>query len=118
MKKVLISAVLVVSVAFGPSFTNVAEIPDRTLELARASKVFWNIWNELLCRELVKWTQTASDNGQQTAAFSESRDALVGLSFNVFLKYAFDGSDCSAPDRQLLMSRTSSMRSATPASRD
>lgn len=118
MKKVLISAVLVVSVAFGPSFTNVAEIPDRTFELARASNVFWKIWEELLCRELVRWIQTVSDDGQQPESFSESRNALVVFSFNVFLKYAFDGSDCSAPDRQLLMSRTSSMGGATPASRD
>ena len=93
MKRGLIAALLVVSAAFAPCSPNVAEFPDRTSDLARASRVFWQFWDELLCRELVRWTQTVSDDGQQSESFPESRNALMCLFFNVFLKYPFDGPD-------------------------
>jgi hypothetical protein len=117
MKKTLIATVLVVSAAFALRSPNIAEFPDRAFELERASKVFWQLWDELLCRELVQWTQTVSDDGQQPEAFSESRNAVVGISISVVLKYAFDGPDCSAPGGQLLMSRASSMDRRSASSR-
>jgi hypothetical protein len=117
MKKTMIAVLLMVSAAFAPRSLNVAEFPDQTFEFARPNKVFWQLWNELLCRELVQWTQTVLDDGRQTEAFSESRKALVGLSFGIVLKYAFDGSDCSAPGGELLMSRSSSIGGAAPASK-
>ena len=117
MNKILVAALLVVSAAFAPWSPNIAELPDRTFEFERASRVFWQIWDELLCREFVRWTQTVSDDGQQPEAFSESRNALVGLLFAVFLKYAFDGSGCSAPGGQLLMSRASPMGRRSASSR-
>jgi hypothetical protein len=94
MKKALIAALLVVSAAFAPCFPNVADLPDRTSELARAaaSPLFWQFWDELLSRELAQWTKTVSDDDQQSEWPPEFRSALTCLFFQVFLKPVFEGS--------------------------
>jgi hypothetical protein len=94
MKKALIAALLVVSAAFAPCLPNVAEFPDPTSELARAtaSPLFWQFWDEPLSRELAQWIQTASDDGQESEWPPELLNALMCLYFQVFLKYALEGS--------------------------
>jgi hypothetical protein len=61
MKKAkLIAALLVVSSAFVPCLSSVADFPDRTSEMAHvaARPLFWQFWDELLSRELAQWTKT------------------------------------------------------------
>lgn len=87
MKKALIVALLVVSAAFAPCLPNVAEFPDPTSELARAtaSLLFWQFWHEPLSRELAQWIQTASNDGQESEWPPELLNALMCLYFQVFL---------------------------------
>jgi hypothetical protein len=94
MKKALIAALLVVSSAFVPCLSNVADFPDRTSEMAHAAArpLFWQFWDELLSRELAQWTKTVSDDGQQSDWPPEFRNALTCLLFRVFLERAFEGS--------------------------
>ena len=92
MKKALIAALLVISTAFVPYLSNVADFPDRTSELARAaaSPLFWQFWDELLSRELAQWTKTVSDDGQKSDWPPEFRNDSTCLFFQVFLKHAFE----------------------------
>lgn len=94
MKKALTAALLVVSTAFVPCLSNVADFPDRTSELthAAASPWFWQFWDELLSRELAQWTKTVSDDGQKSDWPPEFRNDSTCLFFQVFLKHAFEGS--------------------------
>ena len=93
-KRVLIAALLVVSTAFVPCLSNVADFPDRTSELAHAaaSPLVWQFWDELLSRELAQWAKTVSDDGQKSDWPAEFRNDPTFLFFQVFLKHAFEGS--------------------------
>ena len=93
IKKALIAVLLVVSSAF-VSVSNVADFPDRTSEMAHAAarSLFWQFWDELLSRELARWTKMVSDDGQQSDWPPEFRNALTCLLFRVFLERAFEGS--------------------------
>jgi len=90
MKKALIAALLVISTAFVPCLSNIADFPDRTSELARAaaSPLFWQFWDELLSRELAQWTRTVSDDSRKSDWLPEFRDDSTCLFFHVFLKHA------------------------------
>jgi hypothetical protein len=67
MKKALIPALLVACAAFAPCVRNVVECPDPVSEIACAvaSPLFWHLWDELLTRELARWTETTSHGGDQ-----------------------------------------------------
>ena len=95
MKKILIPALLVVSAAFAPSLRNAAEFPDRVCEVAQevAGPLFWDVWDELLTRELARLTQTSTSDREESAWQVALRDdAVVCLFFHVLFKHAFDGS--------------------------
>lgn len=88
MKKALIAALLVVSASFAPCLRNVADFPGRTSELARAaaSPLFWQVWDELLSRELAQWTKTFPEDDRQPERLPEFSKALTCLFSEVFLK--------------------------------
>jgi hypothetical protein len=101
MKKALILALLVVSVASALGRQSTFEYRYRASEIARslASPLFWHLGDELLARELAHWTSSAP---QLTEESEWWRDSLVSVLFQVFLQHAFEGfpspqhkNDCS-----------------------
>jgi hypothetical protein len=102
MKKALIPALLVVCAAFAACPRNAVEFPDRASGIARAaaSPLFWRLWDELLARELARWTTTTSHDGKEPEWQPELySDALVCLFFQVF-KHAFDSS-LATPEKMM-----------------
>jgi len=94
MKKILITALLVVSAAFAPGTRDAVEFPERGREIAQevATPVFWHLWDKLLAHELARGIQSGTSAGAEPEwQGALSKDDVVCIFFRVFLKHGFDG---------------------------
>jgi hypothetical protein len=93
MKKTLIPALLIVCAAFTPCLRNTFAVPERACEVAQAvaAPLFWHLWDELLDREIARWTKP-STKGEVLLDWHPGvpNDAVACIFFHVFLKHAFD----------------------------
>jgi hypothetical protein len=95
MKNLLISALFVVSAAFTPCLRNAVEFPDRAYEAACeiAKPLFWQLWDELLHREIAGAVQPTANAGEESEWQVKLRaDIVVCIVVHLFLKHALDGS--------------------------
>lgn len=95
MKNLLISVLFVVSAAFTPCLRNAVEFPDRTSEAACeiAKPLFWQLWYELLHREIAGAVQPTANAGEESEWQVKLRaDIVVCIVVHLFLKHALDGS--------------------------
>jgi len=118
MKKLLISALFVVSTAFTPCLRNALEFPDRASEAACeiAKPLFWHLWDELLNREIAGAMQpTANAGGESEWQVKLRADVVVCIVFYILLKHTVDGSLSVAerPDTFLMSIPRSSIRRTT-----
>jgi hypothetical protein len=106
MKKILISALLVVSAAFAPGLRDAVEFPERACQIAQevARPLLWHLWDKLLTRELARATQPATREGVEPGwQMALSNDTVVCIFFHVFLKHAFDGVVSAAEKNNTLL---------------
>jgi hypothetical protein len=92
MKKTLIPALLVVSAAFTPCLRNTFAVPERACQVAQAvaAPLFWHLWDELLDREIARWTKPATNGEVLDWRPGLPNDAVACIFFHVLLKHAFD----------------------------
>jgi hypothetical protein len=92
MKKTLIPALLVVSAAFTLCVRNTFVVPERACQVAQAvaAPLFWYLWDELLDREIARWTKPATNGEVPDWRPGLPNDAVACIFFHVFLKHAFD----------------------------
>ena len=92
MKKILIPALLVVSAAFTPFLRNTFAVPKRACEIAQAvaAPLFWHLWDELLDREIARWTKPTTNGDVLDWRPGLPNDTVACIFFHVFLKHAFD----------------------------
>jgi len=112
MKKALIPALLVASVAFAPLLRNAVEFPERVSKAACATArpLFWHLWYELLNREIATDRQRARNIGAASEWQVVLRsDLMVCIVFHVFLKHTVDGS-LSVAERHEALVRVDSAR--------
>src|SRR5262249_48295063 len=91
MKKALISTLLVVSAAFAPCFRIAVDGSNRAPEVARtvASPLFWHVYDELLSREIARFTSAPHQHGVSS---EQQSDAIACFVFQFLVHRAFDGS--------------------------
>ena len=92
MKKTLIPALLVVSAAFTPCLRNTFAVPERAYQVAQAvaAPLFWHLWDELLDREIARWSKPGTNGEVLDWRPGLPDDAVACIFFHVFLKQALD----------------------------
>jgi hypothetical protein len=107
MKKILISALLVISAAFAPGLPDAVKFPERACEIAQevARPLFWFLWDKLITHELARAIQPATPEGAEPEwQGALSNGAVVCIFFHVFLNHAFDAVSVAEKNNTFLVS--------------